>query len=57
MLRQAAEGVLVHESAVIQSNAVVVQGPSGVLLVDRATLDMEAALHALARSPAALAAA
>lgn len=34
MLRQAAEGVLVHESAVIQSNAVVVQGPSGVLLVD-----------------------
>jgi ABC-type multidrug transport system ATPase subunit len=30
---------------------------AGVLLVDRATLDMEAALHALAGSPAALAAA
>ena len=34
MLRQVAEGVLVHESEIIQSNAVVVQGPSGVLVVD-----------------------
>lgn len=34
MLTQVAEGVLVHESEFIQSNAVVVQGPTGVLLVD-----------------------
>lgn len=34
MLRQVAEGVLVHESEVIQSNAVVVQGRTGVLLID-----------------------
>lgn len=34
MLRQVADGVLVHESEFCQSNAVVVQGPSGVLLVD-----------------------
>ncbi len=34
MLTQVAEGVLVHESAFVQSNAVVVQGPSGALLVD-----------------------
>lgn len=34
MLSQIAEGVLVHESECIQSNAVVVQGPTGVLLVD-----------------------
>lgn len=34
MLRQVAEGVLVHESAFCQSNAVVVQGRSGVLLID-----------------------
>ena len=34
MLRQVAEGVLVHESEFIQSNSVVVQGRSGVLLVD-----------------------
>ena len=29
-----AEGVLVHESAFLQSNAVVVQGRAGVLLID-----------------------
>ncbi|WP_394551884.1 MBL fold metallo-hydrolase [Agromyces sp. MMS24-JH15] len=34
MLKQVAEGVLVHESEFIQSNAVVVEGPSGVLLID-----------------------
>ena len=34
MLRQVAEGVLVHESEFCQSNAVVVQGQGGVLLID-----------------------
>jgi glyoxylase-like metal-dependent hydrolase (beta-lactamase superfamily II) len=34
MLTQLAEGVLVHESECLQSNAVVVDGPSGVLLID-----------------------
>jgi glyoxylase-like metal-dependent hydrolase (beta-lactamase superfamily II) len=34
MLRQVAEGVLIHESQWVQSNAVVVQDPSGVLLID-----------------------
>jgi glyoxylase-like metal-dependent hydrolase (beta-lactamase superfamily II) len=34
MLTQVAEGVLVHESEWVQSNAVVVHGPSGVLLID-----------------------
>jgi glyoxylase-like metal-dependent hydrolase (beta-lactamase superfamily II) len=34
VLRQVAEGVLVHESGFCQSNTVVVQGPAGVLLVD-----------------------
>jgi glyoxylase-like metal-dependent hydrolase (beta-lactamase superfamily II) len=34
MLSQVAEGVLVHESECIQSNAVVVEGGDGVLLVD-----------------------
>ena len=34
MLKQVAEGVLVHESEFIQSNSVVVRGESGVLLVD-----------------------
>jgi glyoxylase-like metal-dependent hydrolase (beta-lactamase superfamily II) len=34
MLKQVAEGVLVHESEFIQSNGVVVQGPTGVLLID-----------------------
>lgn len=34
MLRQVADGVLVHESEFIQSNAVVVQGRAGVLLID-----------------------
>ncbi|WP_136708994.1 MBL fold metallo-hydrolase [Agromyces sp. H66] len=34
MLKQVAEGVLVHESEFIQSHAVVVQGRDGVLLID-----------------------
>jgi glyoxylase-like metal-dependent hydrolase (beta-lactamase superfamily II) len=34
VLRQVAEGVLVHESEFMQSNAVVVQGGAGVLLID-----------------------
>lgn len=33
-MKQVAEGVLVHESAFIKSNAVVVQGKAGVLLID-----------------------
>ena len=34
MLRQVTEGVLIHESEFLQSNAVVVQGKAGVLLID-----------------------
>jgi glyoxylase-like metal-dependent hydrolase (beta-lactamase superfamily II) len=34
VLRQVAEGVLIHESVFIKSNAVVVQGKAGVLLID-----------------------
>ena len=34
MPRQVAEGVLIHESEFCQSNAVVVQGRAGVLLID-----------------------
>jgi glyoxylase-like metal-dependent hydrolase (beta-lactamase superfamily II) len=34
MLRQVTEGVLTHESAFLQSNAVVVQGKAGTLLID-----------------------
>lgn len=34
MLTQVAEGVLIHESEFCQSNAVVVQGAAGVLLID-----------------------
>ena len=34
MLRQVAEGVLVHQSEFVQSNAVVVHGRTGVLLID-----------------------
>jgi glyoxylase-like metal-dependent hydrolase (beta-lactamase superfamily II) len=43
VLRQVAEGVLLHESEFIQSNATVVQGPAGVLLVDIGILDEEMA--------------
>jgi glyoxylase-like metal-dependent hydrolase (beta-lactamase superfamily II) len=34
VLRQVAEGVLIHESEFVQSNAVVVQGRAGVMLID-----------------------
>ena len=43
MLRQVADGVLVHESEFCQSNAVVVQGRSGVLLIDPGVHDHELA--------------
>lgn len=39
MLRQVADGVLVHQSEFILSNAVAVQGGSGVLLVDPGVQD------------------
>jgi glyoxylase-like metal-dependent hydrolase (beta-lactamase superfamily II) len=34
VLRQVAEGVLIHSSEFLQSNAIVVQGRTGVLLID-----------------------
>jgi glyoxylase-like metal-dependent hydrolase (beta-lactamase superfamily II) len=34
MLKQVAEGVLIHQSEFIQSNTVIVQGRAGVLLID-----------------------
>ena len=43
MLRQVAEGVLIHESEFCQSNAVVVQGRAGVLLIDPGILGDEMA--------------
>ncbi|MGY1811606.1 MBL fold metallo-hydrolase [Blastococcus sp. SYSU D00820] len=41
MLTQVAEGVLVHQSALLRNNAVVVQGRAGVLLVDPGITDDE----------------
>lgn len=43
MLRQVAEGVLIHQSEFCQTNAVVVQGRAGVLLIDPGILDYEMA--------------
>ena len=43
MLRQVAEGVLIHESEFCQSNAVVVHGRAGVLLIDPGILGQEMA--------------
>ena len=43
MLKQVAEGVHVHESEFCQSNAVVVQGREGVLLIDPGVHDDELA--------------
>jgi glyoxylase-like metal-dependent hydrolase (beta-lactamase superfamily II) len=43
VLRQVAEGVLTHESEFCQSNAVVVQGRAGVLLIDPGVLGDELA--------------
>jgi hypothetical protein len=34
VLRQVADGVLIHESEFVESNAVVVHGSAGVLLID-----------------------
>jgi glyoxylase-like metal-dependent hydrolase (beta-lactamase superfamily II) len=34
MLKQVAEGVLIHQSEILQNNTVVVQGRAGVLLID-----------------------
>jgi glyoxylase-like metal-dependent hydrolase (beta-lactamase superfamily II) len=34
MLRQVAEGVLIHQSELLQNNTIVVQGPAGVLVID-----------------------
>ena len=52
MLRQVTEGVWIHESAFLQSNAVVVQAKAGVLLIDAGITSDEMAdlandLHAL----------
>lgn len=41
MLTRIAEGVLVHESDFVQSNAIVVQGHAGVLLIDAGLQDHE----------------
>ncbi len=43
MLRQVAEDVLIHQSEFMQSNAVVVQGRAGALLIDPGVLDHEMA--------------
>jgi glyoxylase-like metal-dependent hydrolase (beta-lactamase superfamily II) len=43
VLRQVADGVLIHESEFCQSNAVVVQGRAGVLLIDPGVLGREIA--------------
>jgi glyoxylase-like metal-dependent hydrolase (beta-lactamase superfamily II) len=43
VLRQVAEGVLVHQSVFCQSNAVVVHGRAGVLLIDAGVLGDELA--------------
>ncbi len=43
MLRQVAEGVLIHQSEFCQSNAVVVHGGAGVLLIDPGILGCEMA--------------
>jgi glyoxylase-like metal-dependent hydrolase (beta-lactamase superfamily II) len=41
VLRQVAEGVLIHQSELLQNNAVVVQGRAGVLLIDPGICDSE----------------
>jgi glyoxylase-like metal-dependent hydrolase (beta-lactamase superfamily II) len=41
VLRQVAEGVLIHESEFCQTNTVVVQGRAGVLLIDPGVLGYE----------------
>ena len=41
MLRRVADGVLVHQSLLLQNNAVVVEGETGVLLIDPGLTDEE----------------
>lgn len=41
MLRQVAEGVLTHQSELLENNAVVVQGRTGVLLIDPGLTEAE----------------
>jgi glyoxylase-like metal-dependent hydrolase (beta-lactamase superfamily II) len=43
VLRQVADGVLVHESEFLQSNTIVVEGRAGVLLIDPGLRDHELA--------------
>jgi glyoxylase-like metal-dependent hydrolase (beta-lactamase superfamily II) len=43
VLRQVADGVLIHESEFCQTNTVVVHGPAGVLLIDPGVQDHEIA--------------
>jgi glyoxylase-like metal-dependent hydrolase (beta-lactamase superfamily II) len=43
VLRQVAEGVLIHQSELLQNNAVVVHGRAGVLLIDPGIRDSEMA--------------
>jgi glyoxylase-like metal-dependent hydrolase (beta-lactamase superfamily II) len=43
MLRQIADGVLIHQSEFMQTNAVVVQGRAGVLVIDAGIRDDEMA--------------
>jgi glyoxylase-like metal-dependent hydrolase (beta-lactamase superfamily II) len=43
MLSQVAEGVFTHQSALLENNAVVVQGPTGALLVDPGLTEAEMA--------------
>ena len=50
MLRQVAEGVLIHQSEFCQSNAVVVHGRAGVLLIDPGVLGDEMTALASRRS-------
>lgn len=52
MLRRVADGVLIHQSEFIQSNAVVVQGSAGVLLIDAGVRgdEMACLAHDLAES-------
>jgi hypothetical protein len=47
VLTQVAEGVLVHQSELLQNNAVVVQGRAGVLLIDPGIQGSEMACLAL----------
>ena len=54
MLRQVAEGVLIHQSEFCQSNAVVVHGRAGVLLIDAGIYGSEMACLANDLSDAGL---